>query len=79
MWFDYLEKVFEELRRNKLAEHQSQFTSHSEENAVPKDGNVLVLDELEKQNRQLQTMVSHYKTIISDTVRRSSMIFMQYS
>lgn len=56
-----------------------QLLSLLEESSVSKDNNVLVLDELEKQNKQLQTMVSRYKRIISDTVSDTTYLFFSQS
>ncbi len=67
-WFSYFEKLLTEIRRNSSIERSAPVSSHEEDLAIVKDNNVLVLDELEKQNKQLQTMVGHYKSIISDTV-----------
>lgn len=44
------------------------FLAPVEDTFIAKESNVSMLDELEKQNKQLQTMVSHYKSIISETV-----------
>lgn len=71
VWFDYVEKLLKEIRlQQKPAEQrQQQNSSPTEDKVIPEGGKVNMLFELEKQNNKLQSMVSHYKGIISDTVR----------
>lgn len=65
VWSSQLEKILHEIRPVRQS---PSVLAPNEDAFVAKEVNVNMLDELEKQNKQLQSMVGHYKSIISDTV-----------
>lgn len=65
LWSSQLEEILAEIRP---VQESPSVLAPNEDAFVGKEVNVHMLDELEKQNKQLQNMVGHYKSIISDTV-----------
>ena len=69
MWIE----IFESEVKNLFSQQKAQASVSS----MPEDHSA-VLIEVEKQNAQLQAMVTHYKTIIEETVSISSNFYTHF-